>query len=311
MKIAVMGAGGVGGYVGGRLAAVGEDVTLIARGSHLAALRENGLRIESPHGDADLPDINATDDPADVGPVDLVLFTVKLGDTAAAAAMMGPLLGPETRVLTLQNGIDSKETLSATVDAARISWGIIFVAAQITAPGVIGSPGGLCRIFCDRLGGDRVLAAFGADCDRAVGLEAVLSDDAARDVWFKFVGLVAFSGATTISRLPIGAVFETPATLAFMRQLLDEGIAVAGAKGLDFGTADAAKIMGLYEGQPYGHKSSMLVDLERGRRLELPWLSGRVSELGRQFGIATPANDAVVAALAAYVDGSPDERHLS
>ena len=308
MKIAVMGAGGVGGYVGGRLAEAGEDVTLIARGVHLAALRERGLRIESPYGDAVLADIKATDDPGAVGPVDLVLFTVKLGDTDAAAAMLGPLVGPATRVLTLQNGVDSRDMVGRHVAADCIAVGIIYLAAQITGPGVIGSPGGVSRIHAGTLHGDATLVAFGDACAGAVGLEAEMEDDATRAVWFKFVGLVAFSGVTAISRLPIGAVFETPATRDFMARLLDEAIAVAGARGLDFGADDAARIMSLYENQPYEHRASMAVDLVRGRPLELPWLSGRVAELGREFGIATPANDAVVAALAAYVDGVP---HLS
>lgn len=303
MKIAVMGAGGIGGYVGGRLAAAGEDVHLVARGRHLEALRHRGLRIESPHGDLALPDIHATPDPAEIGPVDLIVFTVKLGDSQEAAAMMAPMISPATRLLTLQNGIDSKDFLADYMARPRIAAGVIYVASYIKQPGVIINPGGLHRIVADTLGGDPVMADFFAGCERAVGLEAVAANPADHAVWQKFIGVVAFSGVTCITRLPIGAVYEHPEAVAFMGALLDENVAVAQARGMDFDGAESERMITLFGNQPYEQKSSMLVDLEGGRALELAWLSGRVCALGDELGVATPANRAVCAALAPYVSG--------
>ena len=305
MKIAVMGAGGVGGYVGGRLAEAGEEVHLIARGRHLEALKARGLKIESPLGDAALADIHATDDPAEIGPVDLVLFAVKLADTDAAAAALAPLVGPQTRIVTLQNGIDSAAMIARHVPRDQIAAGIIFIAVQIKEPGIITHPGGMHRMTVDAMDGDATMAGFFAACDRAVGIEAFPTDEPERTVWRKFIALVAFSGVTAITRLPIGATYANPDTLAFMRQLLDENIAVANACRQAFGPGDAEDVVKLFAGQPYDQKSSMQIDLENGKPLELPWLSGRVHQLGKELGIATPTNSAVWAALCPHVNGAP------
>ncbi len=305
MKIAVMGAGGVGGYVGGRLAEAGEDVHFIARGRHLEALKASGLKIESPLGDAVLSDIHATDDPTEIGPVDLVLFTVKLADADAAAAALAPLVTPRTRIVTLQNGIDSAAMIARHVPRHQIAAGIIFIATHIKEPGVIIHPGGMHRMTVDAIADDATMAEFFAACDRAVGIEAIPTDEPERTVWRKFIALVAFSGVTAITRLPIGATYANPDTLAFMRQLLDENIAVANASGQTFGSDDVEDIVKLFASQPYDQKSSMQLDLENSKPLELPWLSGRVHQLGRELGIATPANSAVCAALCPYVDGAP------
>jgi 2-dehydropantoate 2-reductase len=305
MKIAVMGAGGVGGYVGGRLAEAGEEVHLIARGRHLEALNARGLKIESPFGDAALPDIHASDDPAGIGPVDVVLFTVKLADTDAAAATLAPLVGPQTRIVTLQNGIDSAALIARHVPRNQIAAGVIALSARIKQPGVIANIGSMQRMTIDAMDGNAIMAALFAACERAVGIEAVPTDEPERTVWRKFITLVALSGVTAITRLPIGAVYANPDTLAFMRELIDENIAVANASGQHFSSGDAEEIIRFFATQPYDLKSSMLIDLESGKPLELPWLSGRVHQLGRDLGIATPANSAVWAALCPYVDGAP------
>ncbi len=305
MKIAVMGAGGIGGYVGGRLAEAGEEVSLIARGAHLAALKTYGLTIESPHGNLTLRDIRAVAEPADVGPADLVLFTVKLTDADTAARAMVPLVGAQTMIITLQNGIDSKEIIGRYVDPAQVATGIIYLAAYIKEPGTIINPGGLHRMVIERMDGNLAMAAFLAACERAVGLEAFPADNIDHMLWDKFILLTAFAGATCISRLPIGAVCRQPETLDFMRQLVDEAVAVARAMGQDFDDTHRERVIALSWSQPYEQKASMLVDLEAGRPLELPWLHGKVVALGARFGIPTPASAAVVAALAPYVDGPP------
>ncbi len=311
MKIAVMGAGGIGGYVGGRLAEAGEDVWLIARGAHLAALKANGLTIESPHGNVALPSIPAVAEPGEVGPVDLVLFAVKLTDAEAAARALKPIVAPHTRIVTLQNGIDGKDIVGRATDPAQVAAGVIYLAAYIKAPGVIINPGGVHRMVIDRMGGDAVLAAFFAACERATGIDAQPTDRIEHMLWEKFIVMMAFAGATGIARLPIGAVRRQPETMAFMRLLIDETVAVARAMGQDFDDGHADRVIALTENQPYEQKASMLVDLEAGRPLELPWIHGRVAALGRQFGIPTPASTAVLAALGTYVDGPPKlERNL-
>ena len=164
MKIAVVGAGGIGGYVGGRLAEAGESVHLVARGRHLEALRRNGLRIECPLGDVTLPGIEATDDPAEIGPVDVVVFAVKLGGTDAAARSLAPLIGGHTRIVTLQNGIDSKEMIARHVDETQIAAGCTYLSAHIREPGVIHAPGGAHGLIIDELSGDPAIAAFVRSC---------------------------------------------------------------------------------------------------------------------------------------------------
>ncbi len=311
MKIAVMGPGGIGGYVGGRLAEAGEDVCLIARGAHLAALRAKGLAIESPHGNAVLPKIRAVGEASEAGPVDLILFTVKLTDADSAARSLVPIVAPHTRIVTLQNGIDSKAIIGRHIDPSHVAAGIIYLAAYIKAPGVIINPGGAHRMTVDRVGGDPVMAAFFAAVGRAVALDCEPTDDPENTLWGKFIALTAFAGATGISRLPIGAVYRQPETLDFMRALLLEAIAVARAAGQHFDDAHAERTIELFRNQPYEQKSSMLVDLEAGKPLELPWLSGKVAALGAEFGIPTPASKAVLAALAAYAGGPPKlERKL-
>jgi 2-dehydropantoate 2-reductase len=304
MKIAVMGAGGMGGYVGGRLAQVGEDVHFVARGAHLMALRETGLRIESPYGDAHVARVAATDDPSTVGTVDVVLFTVKLFDTEAAAARLAPLIGERTRVVTLQNGIDSRALLARHVAAKRIAAGCIYVSAAIAAPGVIRSPGGPQRMVVDGLGGDLAIAALVAACSRAPGLEASTTDTITTSIWEKFVTLAAFSGATCLSRRPVGDVLGHRETRDFLKQLLEENVAVAGAVGETFAPGTPERILGFFGTLACGTKSSMLLDLEASRPLELPWLAGRIVELGQRHGVPVPANAAVLAALAPHVRGT-------
>ena len=214
-----------------------------------------------------------------------------------------PSFGPDTRVVTLQNGIDSKAMVARHVPAERIAAGAAFIGAEIRAPGVIAFHGGAHRFVVDSLAGDPVLAAFFAAGERAPALDLVPTDDAEHTLWEKFVALAAFSGVTALTRCPLGAVHEHPESLAFMRSLMAENLAVARASGQEFPADHADGVIAFFNGQPYGQKSSMLMDLEAGKPLELPWLSGRVAELGRQFAIPTPASDAVVAALAPHVAG--------
>ena len=309
MKIAVVGAGGIGGYVGGRLAEAGEWVHLVARGRHLEALRRNGLRIECPLGDVSLPGIEATDDPLEIGPVDVVVFAVKLGGTDAAARALAPLIDGQTRIVTLQNGIDSKKMIARHVDETQIAAGCTYLSAHIREPGVIHAPGGAHGLVIDDLAGDPAIAAFVQSCLRATGLEARATAGIEHVLWEKFVTLVAFSGATCLTRSPIGLVFAHPKSAVLLRRLVTENLSVAAAQGQVFAADRAEAILAFFRSLHASTKSSMLVDLEAGRPLELPWLAGRVLDLARSVGLETPATAAVVAALAPHVggvgDGSP------
>ncbi|MFO1143120.1 MAG: 2-dehydropantoate 2-reductase [Amaricoccus sp.] len=305
MKVAVVGAGGIGGYVGGRLAEAGETVALVARGPHLEALRRDGLRIECPLGDVSLPGIKATDDPAEIGPVDIVIVTVKLGGTDAAAGALAPLLAAHTRVVSLQNGIDAKAMIARHVDARQVAAGCTYLSAHIRAPGVIHAPGGAHGMTVDGLSGDPAIGGFVQACLRATGLEAKATEDIDRVLWEKFVTLVAFSGATCLTRSPIGTVFAHPEAVGLLRALVVENLSVAAAAGQDFGPDRGDALIAFYRTLHGSTKSSMLVDLEAGRPLEMPWLSGRMLDLARSFGQQAPATAAVVAALAPHVEGRP------
>jgi len=304
MRIAIMGSGGVGGYAGAWLLQAGQEVHFIARGAHLAALQQQGLRIEHPEQPLALARVAATDDPSAVGPVDLVIFAVKLFDTDSAAAAMAPLVGPGTRVLTLQNGIDSAALLRQQLGpAAQVLEGVIYLSAVIDRPGVIRSPGGFHVIVADGAGGDAVMANLAAAAAGLPGLTVKLSDNARQTVWEKFVTLASLSGATTLLRARMGAILAHPETRAFQRQLIDETLAVAEAEGVALRAGLGNEVMAKLALMPPMFRASMAEDLERGNRLELRWLSGRVHALGLAHGVATPGHTAVFRGLVLHEQG--------
>jgi 2-dehydropantoate 2-reductase len=302
MLIAIMGSGGVGGYVGAWLQAAGEEVVFIARGAHLDAMRRDGLRIEHPTLPLHLPRVAATDDPATVGPVDLVIFAVKLGDTEAAARSLGPMVGAGTRVLTLQNGIDSVAMIAPHVDAPVLG-GVIYVSAVIDRPGVIRSPGGLHVIVADAADGDPVMAALAAAASRVDGLDVRLDDAVDTIVWEKFVALASLSGTTSLLRATMGQILGHPETRLLQRQLVLEAVAVAQAAGHPLREGLADEVMTRLAAMPGTFRSSMSEDLECGKPLELRWLSGRVHGLGLELGVPTPAHTMVYRGLVLHEDG--------
>lgn len=303
MRIAIMGSGGVGAYVGARLQAAGEDVVFIARGAHLAALQNDGLRLEGPVHPLYLPVVKAVNDPSDVGLVDLIVFAVKLGDTEAAARQLAPMIGSETRILTLQNGIDSVDMITPHVGAAQVRGGVIYVSAVIDRPGVIRSPGGLHTIVADAAHGDPVMARFFAACDRSTALDAKPSNAIDVTLWEKFIALTSLSGTTTLLRASMGQILAHPETCALQRQLIDEAVAVGHAAGKVTRTDLTDEIMTKLGAMPYAFRSSMSEDLERGKPLELRWLSGRVHRLGQQYGVPTPGHSAVYQGLVLHEHG--------
>ena len=300
MRIAAMAAGAVGGYFGARMAAAGHDVFFIARGANLAAIKNNGLKIESVHGDLHVPKPNVTDDPKSVGPVDIVLFAVKLWDTEKAAELTRPLVGPNTRVITLQNGIDSVERVAPILGADRTIGGVTYIATVIDAPGVIKHTSQFAKIRFGRADKkpDSALDAFVA-AGKAAKLDIDLSADIQRERWEKFIFLTAMAGSTATLRSSIGPIAADPETRAFFGDLMNEAYAVGRAKGvaLDHAFVDERlAFIGSDKIDP-GMKASMAHDLERGNRLELDWLAGTVRGLGRELGVPTPASDTVYKVL--------------
>jgi 2-dehydropantoate 2-reductase len=301
MRMAVMAAGAVGGYFGGRMAAAGHDVTFIARGAHGDAIRRDGLRIESALGDLHLKNLDVTDDPKQVGPVNLVLFAVKLWDTETAGAQTRPLVGSNTRVMTLQNGVDSVERLAPILGDDVTIGGATYIVTTIAKPGVIRHTGARAEVRCGRLDRrpDAVLAGYVPQM-KAANIEITLADHMLLDIWKKFVLLSGTSGITASTRQPLGVIRDDADMRAFFYQLMHETIAVGRAAGVEFAADFAAELDRWVASFPPTMKASMANDLDAGRRLELDWLAGKVVALGRKYGVATPGHAAVYAILKPY-----------
>jgi 2-dehydropantoate 2-reductase len=298
MKIAAMAAGAVGSYFGGRMQAAGHDVAYIARRAHLDALRKDGLKIQSTHGDLHLPKVNATPDPTEVGPVDIVFFAVKLWDTETAAELARPLVGPHTRIITLQNGVDSYERVSAILGAAHTIPGTAYIAAVLGGPGVMLHTSKFATMRCGTIDGtpDAKLAAF-VEAAKAAGIDIQPQEDMNRERWQKFIFLSSMAGVNCMMRQPIGTVLADPDTRAFYKRLMQECLAVGQRSGAKVPSGWVDDRMTFSDNAPPGMKASMLHDLEAGNRLELDWLTGKVVSLGRELGVPTPASEAVYAAV--------------
>lgn len=300
----MFGTGAIGGYFGGRLAAAGEDVVFLARGRQLDALRSVGLSIASPAGDLHLPRVAASDRPAEIGAVDVVLFCVKLYDAAEAAGQLAPLLDPKTVVVTTQNGVEIVDLLSARIGAERVAGGAAYIMASQEAPGRIRHLGADTLVFGERDGSRSArLAALETAGNRA-GFRATLSLAIEVDLWTKFVRLATWAGMTSVARSTVGVIRDDPALSAMMRQALDEAIAVGRARGVPLPATLPEETEALVRRFPHEAKSSMLDDLERGRRLELPWLSGAIVRMGREAGVPTPVHGFIAAALSPFVRGT-------
>jgi 2-dehydropantoate 2-reductase len=306
VKIAIMGSGALGSYFGGRLVKAGADVSFIARGGQLAAMRESGLKIESPRGDLHLQPVRVVSDPASVGPVDLVLFTVKLWSTLEAGRQLGPLIGRNTAVMSLQNGVDANGMLASLIGREHLMGGVCYIAATVNRPGIVQQTGQMARLVFGELDGMRTHRAedFLEVCKQAkAGFDVELSSDIERAIWEKFVFLVGMSAMTTLTRRPIGLVRSDPDTRAMLHDVLREVVAVGRAKGVQLAPDEAEKQLAVADALPAGMTSSMYRDLRRGNLLEVGWLSGAVVRLGLEVGVETPANRAVYAALKLQADG--------
>lgn len=306
MKIVVVGAGGVGGYFGAKLAAGGQDVWFIARGAHLEAMRRDGLRVASANGDVLVKPVQATSRPADAGVADLVMIAVKLWATADALRDARPLVGPDSAVVSFQNGVVAADQVAEAYGRARTLGGVANIAAVIEQPGFIRHTGTMAMLQFGELDGSSSprVQALRTACEKA-GIQCKASENIQQAIWEKYVFLVGASSMTALTRLPLGPVREDPDTRALMAQIMSEVAAVGRAKGVALDTGLVDRLLVRLDALPRQMVASMLGDLERGGRLELPWLAGGVVAMGRQLGLATPANQFVYAALKLYTDGGP------
>ena len=298
-----MGSGGLGGYFGARLANAGADVTFIARGAHLAAMRDRGLSVEGASEPIHVSPVQATDDPASVGVCDLVLFAVKLWDTEEVLGLIRPMVGPRTTIVSFQNGVLKDEYLRAAYGPSRTMGGVGYVAATIDRPGVIRQTGPMQRLIFGEFDGRRSerAEAFHEVCIRG-GINAEISSDIRRDIWQKFVFLVGLSGTTTTMRTTIGPIRSNPQTRAFLLDVMREVVAVGRAHGVGLDEDYAEQRLTLADDVAHDMTSSMHHDLERGNRLEVGWLSGGVVSLGREASVPTPLNRAIHDILALHAD---------
>jgi 2-dehydropantoate 2-reductase len=305
MKIAIIGAGGVGGFFGARLQQAGADVHFVARGAHLAAMRADGLTIESPLGDIHLPRVNATSEPADVGTADIVWLSVKLWDMETAIRSMRPLMGPDTGIISFQNGVQKDDILREAFGDRAVMGGVAYIATNIDRPGVIKHTGTMQRLIFGEYDGRRSTRAE-ALLEAALrgGINAELSDDIRKAIWEKFVFLVGLSGSTTTMRQTIGPIRTNPRSRRLLSELMRETVAVGRALGVALPADFADQRLAFVDGLPDQMTSSMHHDLKAGKRLEVSWLSGSVAQLGERTGVPTPMNRAVWDILALHEAGA-------
>jgi 2-dehydropantoate 2-reductase len=310
MRIVIIGAGGVGGYFGSRLIAAGEDVTFVARGAHLDAMLVSGLRINSPKGDLHLHDVRATNDVASIGIADVVFVTVKMYDLESAAQSLAPLIGDNTVVITFQNGVEAVDIVRRHVGAEHVAGGVAYIAAVIDQPGLIRHTSMDSLIFGAGSGpgwplrNRDVLAALETACLRA-GFSGRVSSEIEIDLWAKFARLSVFSGMTAVTRSTLGILRDDPDLFAMLKAATEETIAVGRARGVRLPDSLMGEIVQMVMSLPHHAKASMLEDLERGKRLELPWLSGAVVRLGKEAGVPTPIHSFITTVLKPHVNGPP------
>ncbi|HLY44188.1 MAG TPA: 2-dehydropantoate 2-reductase [Stellaceae bacterium] len=306
MRIAIIGAGGIGAIYGAALAKAGNDVTFVARGAHLAAMRENGLKIEGDRGETLVRPAQTTDDPASIGPVDYVLLCVKLWDVESAGAQIRAIVGPQTTVVPVQNGIDAHERLIPILGRAAVMGGSAFVTGSIVAPGVVRQTGSYFQLTFGEIDGR--ISPRGErlrDLCAAAGFEGILSPDIIVPLWQKFLVVVPLANVNALSRLPLGRYRADPDLWALVKASLEEAEAVGRAEGVALPPDAKERALAAIGSMPDHHMTSMANDLLRGNRLELPWFAGKVVELGRRHGLPTPVNNFVYAALKLHANGAP------
>jgi 2-dehydropantoate 2-reductase len=299
MRVAVFGTGGVGGYFGGRLGQAGEWLALIARGAHLEAIRRDGLTVESVAGDFVVRPAAASDDPRAVGPVDVVLVGVKAWQVKEAASAIGPLLGPTTAVVPLQNGVEAADELAAVVGAEHIVPGLCRIACSLAAPGRIRHSGVAPRIEFGETDGrpsERV-AALRAAFERALGVSVATPEDIQAALWDKFLFIAPLSGVGAVTRATVGVVRGVPETRRMLEAAMGEVFRLARARGVALRDDAVGRTLGYVDGLPPETTASMQRDILEGRPSELENQNGAVVRLGRSAGVAVPVNECLYRSL--------------
>lgn len=297
MKIAIYGSGGVGGFFGARLAQAGNEVHFIARGAHLRAMKEKGLRVESGAGNIHLPKPSVHEDPAEIGPVDIVMYAVKLGDVESAAQKLKPLLHERTLVIPFQNGVESPEIVAKVIGKKHVLPGVAYIATSISSPGVVTHTGTMQGLHVGAGAAAFVAAA------RAAGINIEQVEDIELTRWQKFVFLVGMSGTTTLSRQPLGVIRADPELRATLQAAMTETWRLGRKRGIKLADDFIADRMRFADGLHADMKTSMQHDLEAGKPLEAPWLCGAVVRMSEESGLDAPVNRTIYAALKPYLRG--------
>ncbi|WP_337996179.1 2-dehydropantoate 2-reductase [Oleispirillum naphthae] len=311
MKIGIFGAGAVGGFLGAKLAAAGQDVHFIARDNQMKAMRLNGLTVKSEaFGNTYIAHPQVTDDPEEVGACDVVFFTVKLYDSDEAIKLMEPMVGAGTVIVSFQNGLTAAEPLMKAFGPEMVLGGVAYTMAYVETPGIIQQIGRWGRFIVGRFApgataqGEMIMdkaPQLRAETIRETlieaGLEAAVSDDIRTEIWKKFAYLAPLSGMAALLRLPLGEILADPDTRAMLEAAIMEVIRVSTAKGLKLEAPLKDTIMQMFETMPPEMGTSMLTDMLQGKRLEVPWLSGTASRFGHEANVPTPMHDAIYTAL--------------
>ena len=306
MKITIMGSGGVGGYFGARLAAAGNDVTFVARGAHMEAMKANGLYLDSEIGPLHLNPVQVANDAREIEAADAIIFAVKMRDTESAAQSLRPLVAKGATIFTFQNGVESAERIEKQMGPGHVVEGAARIAANISEPGVIKQIGKFATLeFGERDGkpSSRV-TAFHAACT-AAGIQASLSENISRTLWLKFAMLAPLAGLTALTRGPLGPIRRTPESYALLKAAVEETVAVGIASNGGLVPEDAARTLKLIDGLPDGMMASMCHDLLAGKPIEVAGLSGTVARLAQTQGTAAPTHAFISGALAPFVEGKP------
>ena len=303
MKIAIMGSGGMGGYIGGRLAQAGRDVVFIARGEHLKAINKRGLRIESTSGDFEIKPAHATDRPDEIGEVDLILFCVKAYDAIEAATLIKPMIGPNTAILPVLNGVDHINWLKDICGPEHVLGGVAVILANIREPGVI-KHSAFNSLDFGELAGDISNRCEAIQQILAVDeIEVEALPDILKHMWWKFCGMCGVGGVFAVMRGDKERIFGFEETRSLIRRAIMEVVSVAQAKGFPLSNSVPDDILSGISSAPPQYKPSILVDLERGNRLEIEALNGTLSRYGKEVGVPTPINDFIYACLKPYENG--------
>lgn len=305
MRIAIMGAGGIGSFYAAKLAQAGAEVVLIARGAHLAAIRANGLQVEGLEPPLPPLRLPTTDRPVELEPVDAALLCTKMYDIEEAARSLVPLLRADSFVITQQNGVEAGALIRPILGPERVLDGVSYVSGHVQAPGIVRVHGAVRNAIEFGEADNRLSAraqAFAELCARA-GFTARLVDDIEAVLWHKFIIAASFAGVMTLTRMPVGPVREDPHTRRLLGAAVAEAEAVARARGVKVAAGLAEELFGFADALPPDLTASMLEDLQHGRRLEVAWLSGAVERLGREAGVPTPVHAAIYAGLKLHAGG--------